>query len=36
MDFTRIAIEKSRVTAVLLVVILVAGINVYEQMPRDQ
>jgi len=36
MDITRTAIEKSRVTIVSLLVIFVAGMSVYEEMPRNE
>ncbi len=36
MNVTRAAIENNRVTAVALIVILFAGIQVYDQMPRNE
>ncbi len=36
MDITRAAIESNRVTAVTVLVILVAGMNAYQQMPRNE
>ena len=36
MDITRAAIENNRVTAVTVLVILAAGMNVYQQMPRNE
>ena len=36
MNVTRAAIENNRVTAVALIVILFAGIQVYDRMPRNE
>ena len=36
MSITRMAIEKNRVTSVLLFVVLVAGLNMYRNMPRNE
>ncbi len=36
MDITRAAIENNRVTAVTVLVILAAGMNAYQQMPRNE
>ncbi|UCG12231.1 MAG: efflux RND transporter permease subunit, partial [Deltaproteobacteria bacterium] len=36
MDITRAAIEKNRITAVALAIILVAGLVAYRQMPRSE
>ena len=36
MDITRAAIESNRVTAVTVLVILAAGMNAYQQMPRNE
>ena len=36
MDITRAAIENNRVTTVTVLVILAAGLNAYQQMPRNE
>ena len=36
MNITRIAIEKSRITWVAIVVVVAAGINTYFNMPRAE
>ena len=36
MNITRAAIENNRVTAVVLLVLLFAGIGTYNSMPRDE
>jgi multidrug efflux pump len=36
MDITRGAIEKNRITAVVLILILAAGVSAYRSMPRDE
>ena len=36
MSLTRMAIEKDRITAVTLIVILLAGLGAYQNMPQNE